>query len=176
MYIGEAKSIFAALYDAEIASYAGFSASEISAIQKVILTTYRITAESSADIQKNRDGFVLKEDAATRGIGVVLGEAVKSEDWNALLNEYSRRGGVAQKAVATPVRDVFYTGQDGIHNQRTEYFGADWFFYGESFCRCVSRAHVSKVFNVGNGGCEVPVLIMRGSPYQRIALAAGAAV
>jgi hypothetical protein len=43
---------------------------------------------------------------------------------------------------------------------RQEFYGADWFFYGDTFSGCVSRAHVNKVFNVGNGGCEVPTIVL----------------
>ncbi|WP_299546832.1 hypothetical protein [uncultured Tateyamaria sp.] len=157
MYIGEAKSMFAALSDPAIAAHAGLTVEERAAVETCVLSTRRVRDLAPALRAKavaDRAAWVLKEDATTRGIGVELGDAHGADDWAALLADYAPRNGVIQRAVATPRR-----ARSG--NAGEEFFGADWFFFGDSFAGCVSRAHVNKVFNVGNGGCEVPVLVVQ---------------
>ena len=161
MYIGEAKSMFAALADPAIAEHANLTVREAAAVTSIVLPTYRVrdlTSERFTEAVTGRVAWVLKEDASTRGIGVELGDAHHADRWDKLLKDYFPRNGVIQRAVATPRRST-------PGNKGEEFFGADWFFFGDTFSGCVSRAHESKVFNVGNGGCEVPVIVVRNSAY-----------
>lgn len=169
-YIGEAKSVFAALHDPEISEYIGLTAAERDAIQISTLPTFRVKDQdlgvAMAGLVEDRANWVLKEDATTRGIGVVLGEAEGVDSWAALLQDYALRNGVLQRAVNTPTRQSC---DDGGR----EFYGADWFFFGSSFAGCVSRAHVNKVFNVGNGGREVPVLVCDDTAFGGGVMAVG---
>ena len=166
MYIGEAKSAFGALCKPEFQEYLGLPSAQRAAIERRVCTTTRVSdVYASAlfpDVAMNRHHYVLKEDAATRGHGVIVGSDVSMAEWTSKLSDYCITNGVSQSALTIPVRTSLQVSEEtGSLTDIREYFGLDAFFYGEDFAGIVSRCHSSSVFNVGNGGKEVPTIVVR---------------
>lgn len=167
MYIGEAKSIFAAISNDQIVEEIGLTLSQVLAINRRIPKTVKVRDEWIAGrldaLKENRHQYVLKEDAATRGEGVVIGEQSDLEFWKSKVTKYSQTNAIAQMVIDVPKRHVLnFDENSGSPLVEKEYYGADCFFFGGEFAGAVSRCHSSKVFNVGNGGQEVPTIVLKG--------------
>ena len=165
MYIGEAKSVFAALSQIDFQNYLNLSSEQRAAIERRVCSTARvIDVYASADyphVATHRHEFVLKEDAATRGRGVIVGSDVTMTEWTSKMADYCDTNGVSQSALQIPTRSSLQLDEEtGDFNNVREYYGSDAFFFGEEFAGLVSRCHSSSVFNVGNGGTEVPTIVV----------------
>ncbi|WP_299752491.1 hypothetical protein [uncultured Tateyamaria sp.] len=164
LYLGEAKSVFAALCRQDIQDLLGFTAEDVDAIRRTVSYTTRIadlTEAQFADLSENRHHWVLKQDAATRGEGVVVGAQTSLATWKERLTKYSNENGVAQRAIDISKRISLKAEDDScILEASTEFYGTDMFFFGDDPAGLVSRCHSSSVFNVGNGGQEVPTLVV----------------
>ena len=164
-YIGEAKSVFAALWREDIQREIGVSAKEKAAIKRRICRTRRVCDLGPAAMREvidNRHKYVLKEDAVTRGIGVVVGHETDARHWADTVDAYRDRNGVVQEAIDIPMRATLEATEGGGRLEgHYSYFGADAFFFGVAFAGMISRCHSSSVFNVGKGGQAVPMLVVR---------------
>ena len=81
---------------------------------------------------------------------------------NALLG-LSQANAVIQDVLDVPHREVIAcpaAGGNAVGTLATEYWGTDFFFYGNAFGGVVGRSHSTMVFNVGNGGQEVPTFLV----------------
>ena len=148
MYIGEAKSVFGALRKPEFHEYLGLSSAQRAAIERRVCATARVSdVYASADfpeVATNRHHYVLKEDAATRGHGVIVGSEVSMAEWTSKLSDYCNSNGVSQSALRIPVRTSLQMNEEtGVLTDIREYFGSDAFFFGEYFAGIVSRCHSS---------------------------------
>ena len=166
LYVGEAKSAFAALYDDAVRAHIAVSEQEVRALEESIAYTKRVcdmTCEEYADVQHNRHQYVLKADYESRGVGVYVGATTNKPEWERVLSDYISENGVAQRAIDIETREAEAQSYDCADLAVVEEFsGADAFFFGDTFAGLVGRAHQSSVFNVGNGGREVPTLIVKG--------------
>lgn len=167
LYLGEAKSIFAALHDDEILDCIGATSEEVGIINRRIPRTRMLIDRSSSptfsELTEDRHRLVVKADALTRGAGVHVGKLETSDSWGSALLNLARSNAVVQLALDVPQREVvvFDTDDaDAIGTVVPEFWGVDFFFYGEMFAGVVGRAHSSMIFNVGNGGMEVPTFVI----------------
>ena len=114
------------------------------------------------EVIDNRHKYVLKEDAITRGIGVVVGHETDARHWADTVAAHRDRNGVVQEAIDIPMRATLEATEGGGRLEgHYSYFGADAFFFGAAFAGMISRCHSSSVFNVGKGGQAVPMLVVR---------------
>lgn len=167
LYLGEAKSIFAALHDDEICASIGATPEEIEIINRRIPRTRMMIGRSSSprysELAEDRHRLVVKADALTRGAGVHVGKLETSDSWGSALLNLARSNAIIQDVLDVPQREAVLFNSDeadAIGNLYTEYWGVDFFFYGEMFAGVVGRAHSSMIFNVGNGGMEVPTFVI----------------
>ena len=167
LYLGEAKSIFAALHDDEIRASIGATPEEIEIINRRIPRTRMMIGRSSSptysELAEDRHRLVVKADALTRGAGVHVGKLETSDSWGSALLNLARSNAIIQDVLDVPQREAVLFDSDeadAIGNLYTEYWGVDFFFYGEMFAGVVGRAHSSMIFNVGNGGMEVPTFVI----------------
>ncbi len=167
LYIGEAKSAFAAIHDDEIQKEIGMSEAERQAVLRRIPRTRmmhgRPSSPTSAELARDRHGLVAKADALTRGSGVHVGCLKTAEDWDNALFGLSQANAVIQDVLNVPHREVVAcpaASGDVVGSLATEYWGTDFFFYGNAFGGVVGRSHSTMVFNVGNGGQEVPTFLV----------------
>lgn len=171
LYLGEAKSVFAALCRPDIQALLGFSAADREAITRSVSYTVRIAdvdESQFSDLSENRHRWVLKQDAATRGAGVIVGAQTPLAEWQDKLAGYHTQNGVAQRAIDISTRTSQKVEEESsILEASTEYYGTDMFFFGGTPAGLVSRCHSSSVFNVGNGGQEVPTLVVRSGRYAQ---------
>ena len=167
MYIGESKSAFAALMDESIQNLIGLEAPEINAIKRRIPATVSIPtlkkSDMLGDVVTNRHNYVLKPNYESRGVGVLLGRQTDHASWTRALAAYDTSGGVAQEAIDIETRLVreASTETDELIDQ-IEFFGTDVFFFGSNFAGVVGRSHTDPIINVGNGGRELPTLVVSG--------------
>lgn len=167
LYIGEAKSAFAAIHDDEIQKEIGMSETERQAVLRRIPRTRmmygRPSSPTRAELARHRHGLVAKADALTRGSGVHVGCLETADDWDLALLGLSQANPVVQDVLDVPHREVvacLAAGGDAVGSLLTEYWGTDFFFYGNAFGGVVGRSHSTMVFNVGNGGQEVPTFLV----------------
>jgi hypothetical protein len=123
----------------------------------------RSSSPTFSELTEDRHRLVVKADALTRGAGVHVGKLETSDSWGSALLNLARSNAVVQNVLHVPQREVvdFETdGADAIGTIVTEFWGVDFFFYGEMFAGVVGRAHSSMIFNVGNGGMEVPTFVI----------------
>jgi hypothetical protein len=174
VYLTEAKRILALLSDPTQLAYLDPEAELARSTHLVPFTTlvtdWSRPGPSGRDLRQfladNKDQFVLKADALTRGAGVTVGSSVDAEAWSRAIEETSRNNGVVQQKVATPQRRGLGLDQRGDICHPTEYYGIDLFLLGDEFAGAVSRCHSDIVFNIGNGGKESPVLIVRNEAVK----------
>ena len=167
LYIGEAKSAFAAIHDDEIRKELGISEAERQAIVRRVPRTRMMrgtpTSRTHTELALDRHRLVAKADALTRGSGVHVGCLETVESWDHALLGLSQRNAVIQDVLEVPHREVVACqAEDGdaAGSLATEYCGTDFFFYGNVFGGVVGRSHSTMVFNVGNGGQEVPTFLV----------------
>lgn len=173
IYIAESKSAFAALMDESLQNLINLDAMEIAAIKRRVPATISIPTLEQDDLSRtiitNRHDYVLKPNYESRGVGVLVGRYTNEATWIQALKSYGLSGGVAQEVIDTETRLVLEapTETSGLRSQ-VEFFGADVFFFGVAFAGIVGRSHTDPVINVGNGGREIPTLIVSG--YRKAVL------
>ena len=167
LYIGEAKSAFAAIHDDEIQKEIGMSEAERQAVLRRVPRTRMMRGRPSspirAELALDRQRLVAKADALTRGSGVHVGCLETAEGWDQALFGLSQANAVIQDVLDVPHREVIAcqaADGDAAGSLATEYWGTDFFFYGDAFGGVVGRSHSTMVFNVGNGGQEVPTFLV----------------
>lgn len=165
LYIGEAKSIFAALWDDEILAEIAATASEIEIVRRRVPKTRmmlgRPNSPSYSELSQDRHKLVAKADALTRGTGVYVGKLENSDGWGSALLNLSRTNAVIQDVLDVPQRETLvFSPEKPDGRVELEYWGIDLFYYGSTFAGTVGRAHQSIIFNVGSGGCEVPTFVV----------------
>jgi hypothetical protein len=165
IYVAESKSAFAAIMDESIQNLIKLDTTEISAIKRRIPATISIpTLEQSQLYSKvvgDRHDYVLKPNYESRGVGVLVGRYTSEATWLQALDAYRDSGGVAQRAIDIETRLVREAcpQTSGLIDQ-IEFFGVDVFFFGADFAGLVGRSHTDPVINVGNGGREIPTLVV----------------
>jgi diaminobutyrate-2-oxoglutarate transaminase len=168
-YLTETKRILALLCDPDLRTYVR-STDEISRYLSHIPYTALLSLwsgqggpnrEALRIAARQKDEFVLKADALTRGQGVYLGNALSDAEWRNALAETKRNNGVMQKKIATPTKEGICVTPENTFFHTREYFGIDLFLFGDSFAGPVSRAHISPIFNIGSGGKESPTIVVR---------------
>ncbi len=167
LYIAEAKSAFAALWDRSIQEELDLSRDEITAITRRIPRTRMLLGHpdspSYSELVRNRTSYVAKADALTRGAGVYVGRLEDENTWGSALLQLARANAVIQDVIDIPTREAvhFEQQEQTFHAEtRREYYGIDYFLYGADFGGVVSRCHSSMIFNVGSGGQEVPTFVL----------------
>jgi len=166
MYLAETKRVLALLSDPEWSHQVDLTEDEQRVIKEVIPFTRLVEdfirggTPALSLPARERQAFVLKADALTRGAGVVIGDQVGSETWLEALEHTRTNHGVAQLKCHLPSRTGFRTDLAGTVTRVAEFYGVDVFYFAAQFAGMVSRSHTSQVFNVGNGGRESPVLIV----------------
>ncbi len=169
IYLGEAKRTLAFLSDPNWSKYLDLNDEEIAAINDVIPFTRLVEdfldghdLESILPIRE-KDSFVLKADALTRGSGIFIGDQSSDSTWQDALNITRASHGVAQLKCHLPSRKNFVADTEGNLQKTLEFFGVDVFLFEDDFAGLVSRSHTNQIFNVGSGGRESPVLIVGGN-------------
>jgi len=167
IYIAESKSAFAAVMDESIQYLIHLNAREITAIKRRIPMTISIPMleqrHLSREIVINRHNYVLKPNYESRGVGVLVGRHTDAATWFKALETYRVSGGVAQESIDIETRVVREVcTQTGNLTNHVEFFGADVFFFGPNFAGIVGRSHTNPIINVGNGGREIPTLLISG--------------
>lgn len=167
IYIAESKSAFAALMDESIQDLINLDVTEIAAIKRRVPVTTSIPmleqSGLSSNVVTNRHDYVLKPNYESRGIGVLVGRHTNEATWIQALKAYGISGGVAQEAIDIETRLVREASTEtGDLINQVEFFGADVFFFGEDFAGVVGRSHTDPIINVGNGGREIPTLVVSG--------------
>lgn len=169
LYIAEAKSIFAALWDAGVRDYLQLTPSQIRAIEHRIPRTRmlrgRPDSPSYTDLIHERQKYVLKADALTRGAGVHVGRLETADTWGEALLNLASTNAVIQDVLDVPTREnveYFSAGANHSGSLHQEFWGVDFFFFRDRFAGVVGRCHGSMVFNVGSGGKEVPTFVAAG--------------
>ena len=165
VYIGESKSAFAAIMDESIQELIRLDATEISAIKRRIPVTISIPMLEQSGLADNvvadRHDYVLKPNYESRGVGVLVGRYANETTWRQALEAYGNSGGVVQKAIDIETRLVREASNHaGALMNQVEFFGVDVFFFGSNFAGVVGRSHTDPVINVGNGGSEIPTLMV----------------
>lgn len=166
MYLTETKRVLALLSDPTWSHCLDLSEDEQAVIKEVIPFTRLVEdflGSGAPDLSlpaRERQAFVLKADALTRGSGVVIGDQVSREAWLEALEHTRTNHGVAQLKCHLPSRTGFKADPAGAITRVAEFYGVDVFYFGPQFAGLVSRSHTSQVFNVGAGGRESPVLII----------------
>lgn len=166
LFIAEAKSIFAAMWDHQAQQVLDFSPEEISVISSRIPRTRMLVGHRDSptygDLTKNRAKYVVKADALTRGAGVYVGVLEDEDSWGTALLKLASANAVVQELIDIPIRDTVHFGErtEPSPGLCREFYGIDYFFFGQRFGGVVSRCHSSMIFNVGSGGQEVPTLVV----------------
>ncbi len=162
MYILETKRVLAILGTPEINDYLGFEDTEKQAVAACVPQTSILEQHSIDDsaVIRDRHQYVLKADALTRGEGVFVGHAMSQDDWKQAVTQTIRNNGVVQECLKTPHRITATLDDLQSLSVSKEYFGVDFFFFGEDFAGIVSRCSNSFVFNVGSGGKESPTIVV----------------
>lgn len=166
LYLTESKRILALMSDPKWSQYIELTENEENAISTLVPFTKLVEDYLSESVnnlnilslEKNR--FVLKADSLTRGSGVYIGDKTTLSDWKQKIQELRSFGGIAQMKCPLPTRQSQIISEKGELVEIEEFFGLDLFMFGNKFAGVVSRCHTNQVFNVGNGGKEVPVLIL----------------
>lgn len=163
MYLSEAKRVLAFLTNENWNSVLELSEEEVLAINSLIPKTFLIEDYlQQFDLQsllREKNRIVLKADTLTRGQGVSLGNQEDSNSWELLVKKTRNNHGVIQTKCSIPTR-VGVRVLDGTPKYIDEYYGIDIFMFNENMEGFVSRSHLNQIFNIGNGGCESPVLIL----------------
>jgi uncharacterized circularly permuted ATP-grasp superfamily protein len=167
IYLAESKSAFAALMDETIQNLINLDVTEVAAIKRRVPVTTSIPMLEqrglSGNAVTNRHDYVLKPNYESRGVGVLVGRHTTEAIWIQALKAYGISGGVVQDAIDIETRLVreVSTATGDLVNQ-VEFFGADVFFFGADFAGIVGRSHTDPIINVGNGGREIPTLVISG--------------
>lgn len=167
LYVGEAKSIFGALWDEDILAEVSASDDEIEVVRRRAPRTRmmlgRPNSPSYAELTQDRYRLVVKADALTRGAGVHVGRLESADGWGGALFGLAGMNPVIQDVLDVPRREsVSFPAETGglVGMLASEHWGVDFFFYGDVFAGVVGRCHSSMIFNVGNGGQEVPTFVV----------------
>jgi hypothetical protein len=175
IYIAESKSAFAALTDECVQGLVKLDDSEIAAIKRRVPATTSVPMLEQSGLASivvsNRHDYVLKPNYESRGVGVLVGRHTNEATWIEALKAYGLSGGVVQQAIDIETRLVreASTETSGLMSH-VEFFGADVFFFGADFAGIVGRSHRDPIINVGNGGREVPTLVVSGYRNSRLGL------
>lgn len=163
MYLTEAKSSLALLTDSCWAQYLGLTLSEQKAIDRCIPKTKKVDLKNFPEFVQNRHKYIIKADALTRGKGIVIGKYLNYSRWCKALLEIMDSGGVVQELVDIPKRPNFINlNEEHIELfPVNEFYGFDLFYFEDDFSGVVGRSHTHEIFNIGNGGQESPVLVIK---------------
>lgn len=170
MYLSEAKRSLVLLSDPQFRKRLDISKKQDKILDTVIpYTRFLPTLPPKTEYDENflyilknqKNQFVIKADALTRGEGIYLGQQCTNEEWLKGIAHIKKKNGICQLCCQTPFRDNLQFDEKGIAHPYDEYYGIDLFYFGKKFAGPVSRTHTNKVFNVGNGGKETPVLVLK---------------
>jgi hypothetical protein len=165
MFLTEAKRSIAGLCEPQIQRELGLTSAMIDAIDSYYPRTW-LASDQLAVHPENlaKDRYVLKADSLTRGKGVFVADSGTSDaEWTESIKEVVRLHGVVQEKCKIPQRKVPFLNAQGTLDIVTEHFGVDLFFFAGHFGGVVGRSHTDQIFNVGNGGRETPVIILKES-------------
>ncbi|GLW33566.1 hypothetical protein [Actinoplanes regularis] len=169
-FLTEAKRALALVSDPEWNAFLELTDEEIAIIQESVPYTRLVedavaASEGHASLLTGaKNSLVLKADLLTRGSGVYIGDGTSRNDWAKAVADTRAKHGVLQVKCDLPTRTALGV-IDPSGAAASEYFGVDAFFFGSQFAGLVSRSHTNQVFNVGNGGKESPVLIVKPAEF-----------
>ncbi|CAN5212766.1 hypothetical protein BH10PSE19_BH10PSE19_13990 [soil metagenome] len=162
LYLTEAKRILSLLHDQSLRNYLNLSELECSTVDKRIPNTLILDKKDLDQLTFNRHKYVLKADSLTRGAGIYIGRDCTHEEWLKGIAETLDTHGVVQNVLNSPTKLSLHPKDDNNAASEficaKEYYGLDLFFFAENFAGGSSRASISPIFNVGNGGSKSPVV------------------
>ncbi len=167
MYLTESKRILALLTDPQWSCFLNLTEDEQKTINDLIPQTRLVedlisgNSVEESSVFYHRVKYVLKADSLTRGSGICIGERVDQNEWIKAIRSSRAQNSVVQVKCNLPSREVYGLDSKNSLDSKIEYYGVDFFLFGDQFAGAVGRSHTQQIFNVGNGGCEVPVFIVR---------------
>lgn len=169
MYIGESKLILGLLQD-EYFQKKYLNEKHIEMINKHIPWTKKLMNiktfyhEKEIDllnyIRDNKNDFVIKVDNETRGANIFIGKDTSQEKWKELISTKQDSNWLVQEYCKIPTIRVPMLNNQGL-DLPLKKFGLDFFMYNGKYTGVVSRLSEKNIINVGNGGSEQPVIVLK---------------
>ncbi|WP_020060129.1 glutathionylspermidine synthase family protein [Bacillus sp. 123MFChir2] len=169
MFIGESKMTLALLTDARFQEkYLSYE--QVEMVNKHILWTRKLEETTTSFkgeiinlieyVIDNKERFVLKIDNSTRGENVFLGKDADTEVWAKIVNNNKNTNWIVQEYNEIPSVSILEH-KDGKIVKKSKKFGIDMFMFGGKYAGVVSRISDKAVINLGQGGYEQPVIVLK---------------
>lgn len=172
MYITESKIVLALLWDKYFQSKY-LTKQQIDIIEKHIPHTIKLQdgkgyfknneiEDVIGFVKNNKNDLVLKIDNDTRGNNIFIGHSVSEYDWNRMIDMYKNKNWIIQEYCKIPeilIPMIDKNTQEVIFSKKR--FGIDFMMYNGKYAGIVSRISEKEIINVGSGGCEQPVFVLK---------------
>lgn len=164
MMVAENKRVMALLFEDAVRSY--FSDEERQAVDRLVARSSSLdglassTLWSRAEVERNKDAFVLKTPIDTRGRGVFIGRDCSQSDWELLVKDAAQGKAIVQEYIA-PKMDALLLDSGERFRMATV---IALFFYAGQATGLLGRSAKQDIVNVGNGGVIRPTLIVDQLP------------
>lgn len=111
-------------------------------------------------ITSNKDDFVIKIDNKTRGEQVYIGADMHQDTWKCCIDKLKNSNWIVQEYFKLPeIKSLQIVDNKLVGDYKK--FGLDFFLYNGKYAGIVSRVSKSKIINVGAGGAEQPVFVIK---------------